>query len=128
MADRGSIRVRRIYDDPEPDDGDRVLVDRLWPRGMSKERAQLDEWCKAVAPSTELRKWYGHDPAKFDEFTTRYRLERTDAARAAALADLRRRAERGPLTLLTAAKRDDISEAAVLAHVLTEGREIHDEP
>nr|WP_312870292.1 DUF488 family protein [Gordonia asplenii] len=118
MTDHAAVRVRRIYDDPDPDDGARILVDRLWPRGMSKDRAHLDEWCKAVAPSTELRKWYGHDPAKFPEFAARYRAELTVPERADALADLRRRAAQGPLTLLTAAKRDDISEATVLAHVL----------
>lgn len=123
MTDTPTIRVRRIYDDPEPDDGARVLVDRLWPRGVSKQRAQLDEWCKAVAPSTELRKWYSHDPAKFAEFATRYRAELGDTDRAAALADLRRRAAHGPLTLLTAAKRDDISEATVLRHILIDGPE-----
>ena len=62
MATAPAVQVRRIYDDPRPDDGQRVLVDRIWPRGMSKERARLDEWCKQVAPSTELRKWYAHDP------------------------------------------------------------------
>ena len=67
------VRIKRIYDDPAPDDGARVLVDRLWPRGISKERAELEEWCKQVAPSTELRKWYSHDPAKFAEFGKRYK-------------------------------------------------------
>ena len=69
------IRVRRVYEEPEPDDGTRVLVDRLWPRGLSKAKAALDEWCKDVAPSAELRTWYGHDPARFEEFAGRYRLE-----------------------------------------------------
>ena len=69
MGAASNAGVRRIYDDPAPADGKRVLVDRLWPRGVSKERADLFEWCKDIAPSTELREWYGHDPAKFDEFS-----------------------------------------------------------
>jgi len=112
------VRVRRVYDPPEADDGQRVLVDRLWPRGLSKERAQLDEWCKDIAPSADLRKWYGHDPDRYTEFARRYRDELDEPDRAAALARLRERAARGPLTLLTATKRSDISEAAVLADLL----------
>lgn len=119
MADVPAVRVRRAYDPPEVDDGQRVLVDRLWPRGLSKERARLDDWSKAVAPSTELREWYSHDPDKFAEFARRYRAELRDPDRATALAQLRDRAARGALTLLTAAKRSDISEATVLADVLT---------
>lgn len=68
-----TVRVRRIYDEPTPADGTRVLVDRIWPRGMTRARAHLDQWCKEIAPSTELRKWYHHDPARFEEFTRRYR-------------------------------------------------------
>ncbi|WP_280236840.1 DUF488 domain-containing protein [Nocardia cyriacigeorgica] len=112
------VRTRRIYDDPAPDDGTRVLVDRLWPRGMSKERAHLDEWCKQIAPSTELRKWYDHDPARFDEFRRRYRTELADAERATQLDHLRELADRGTLTLLTATKDIEISEAAVLADLI----------
>src|SRR6266702_4299146 len=73
------IRVRRIYDDPAPQDGARVLVDRVWPRGLRKDAARLDEWAKDLAPSTGLRTWYGHDPAKFGEFRRRY-LAELDAA------------------------------------------------
>lgn len=113
------VQMRRIYDDPGPGDGARVLVDRIWPRGMSKERADLDEWCKQVAPSTELRKWYGHDPARFGEFTRRYRAELTDPDRAEALAHLRELARRNTmLTLLTATRDIEISEAALLADLL----------
>jgi len=114
----GNVRVRRVYDEPEADDGTRVLVDRIWPRGMTKARAALGEWCKDVAPSTELRKWYGHDPDRFEEFTRRYRLELTDPGRAGALAHLRALAAHGPVTLLTATKEPAISEASVLASVL----------
>ena len=111
--------MRRIYDPPEPDDGKRVLVDRLWPRGMSKVRAELFEWCKDVAPSPQLREWYGHDPAKFGEFAKRYRAELDDQEHVEALDSLRKLAHEGTVTLLTASKRDDISEATVLPQVLT---------
>ena len=113
------VQVRRAYDPPEADDGRRVLVDRLWPRGLSKERAQLDEWCKQVAPSTELRRWYAHDPEKFAEFAERYRAELDDPERSAAVEHLRDLAGHGQITLLTAAKRSDISEATVLADLLS---------
>ena len=112
------VQVRRIYEDPRRDDGQRVLVDRIWPRGVSKERAHLDEWCKQIAPSTDLRTWYGHDPDKFDEFDRRYRAELEEPQRAMAFAHLRELAARGRLTLLTASKRSDISEATVLANLL----------
>jgi uncharacterized protein YeaO (DUF488 family) len=112
------VRVRRVYDGPEDSDGVRVLVDRIWPRGMTKARAALTEWCQDVAPSTELRKWYSHDPAKFEEFTRRYGAELEQAERAQALQHLRGLAAGGRLTLLTGSKAVDISEAAVLAAIL----------
>ena len=118
MAER-RVQVRRVYDQPQPGDGTRVLVDRIWPRGLTKAKAALDEWCKDVAPSDELRKWYGHDPARFEEFARRYRRELEDPGRAEALAHLRALASDGPVTLLTATKQTAISEAAVLAAVLT---------
>jgi uncharacterized protein YeaO (DUF488 family) len=121
-ARQPKVQVKRIYDEPEPQDGMRVLVDRIWPRGMSKERARLDLWCKQVAPSTELRTWYGHDPARFAEFTARYRAELTDAERAEAFSELRALAGTHPmLTLLTATKDFQISEAAVLAEEIRSG-------
>ncbi len=95
-----------------------MLVDRIWPRGMTKQKAHLDEWCKQVAPSTVLRKWYGHDPERFEEFTRRYRQELTEPERVAALVHLRELAKTSRLTLLTASKAADISEAAVLAELL----------
>ncbi|MDN5860927.1 MAG: DUF488 family protein [Pseudonocardia sp.] len=117
MATR--VEVRRVYDPPERADGQRVLVDRIWPRGLSKDRARLDDWCKEVAPSTELRKWYDHDPDRYTEFARRYRAELDEPERAAALARLRELADHGQLTLLTATRRSDISQAAVLAELLT---------
>jgi uncharacterized protein YeaO (DUF488 family) len=118
MARTPHVQVRRVYDGPQPGDGKRVLVDRVWPRGLSKARAHLDEWCKQVAPSTALRTWYGHDPERYDEFTRRYRAELDEPEHVAALAHLRELAAAGPLTLLTATKRSDISQAAVLAEML----------
>jgi uncharacterized protein YeaO (DUF488 family) len=118
MAGNAKVRVRRVYDEPTPGDGTRVLVDRVWPRGLTKDRASLDEWCKQAAPSTELRKWYSHDPGRFEEFGRRYRRELDDPERAQALAHLRELAEGRTLTLLTATRRPEISEAAVLAQLL----------
>jgi uncharacterized protein YeaO (DUF488 family) len=114
----GKVRVRRVYEEPERDDGSRVLVDRIWPRGLTKARAALDEWCKDVAPSTELRTWYGHDPDRFADFGRRYQAELEVSPRAEALEHLRGLAKDGPLTLLTATKEPEISEAAVLAELL----------
>jgi uncharacterized protein YeaO (DUF488 family) len=119
MIDNPTVRVRRVYDEPDADDGTRVLVDRLWPRGMSKTRARLDQWYPAAAPSKQLRTWYHHDPERFDEFSRRYLHELSQPALADALAHLRDLTENGPLTLLTATKAADISEAAVLAALLT---------
>jgi uncharacterized protein YeaO (DUF488 family) len=119
MGHTPHVQVRRIYEEPESSDGRRVLVDRVWPRGLSKDRAHLDEWCKQVAPSTELRTWYDHDPERYAEFARRYRTELDEPERATALAHLRELAATGPLTLLTATKRSDISQAAVLAEMLS---------
>ncbi|GGQ10836.1 uncharacterized protein YeaO (DUF488 family) [Actinomadura coerulea] len=109
------VRLRRVYEPPSAEDGARVLVDRVWPRGLSKDKARLDEWEKDVAPSTELRKWYGHDAARFEEFTRRYDAELAEPERAAALDHLRELAREGTVTLLTATKDIDRSQAAVLA-------------
>ena len=112
------VRVRRVYEDPLADDGRRVLVDRLWPRGLSKESAALDDWLRDVAPSAELRTWYGHEPARFAEFRRRYLAELTEPSQLAALGKLRGFAAAGPLTLLTATKDAGLSQAAVLAGLL----------
>jgi uncharacterized protein YeaO (DUF488 family) len=118
MTARHEVRVRRAYDEPAPGDGSRVLVDRIWPRGLSKAKAGFDEWCKAIAPSTGLRKWYGHDPERFEEFGRRYRAELAEPERAEALEHLHDLVRHGNLTLITATKQADISEAAVLAGLL----------
>ncbi|QTZ90999.1 DUF488 domain-containing protein [Streptomyces auratus] len=121
MSATEGLRVRRVYEAPEPADGARVLVDRLWPRGLSKEDARLTEWCKDVAPSTELRRWYGHQGERFDRFAERYRAELAQEDARQALERLRALAGEGPLTLLTATKDASSSHAAVLAEVLREG-------
>src|SRR5215468_8065210 len=110
MTANTDVRVRRVYDPPDPADGHRVLVDRLWPRGLSKSAVALDEWVKAVAPSDELRRWYGHEVDKFAAFRGRY------------VAHLRRLADSGPLTLLTATRDVEHSQAEVLAERLRGAR------
>jgi uncharacterized protein YeaO (DUF488 family) len=123
------VRARRVYEEPLPSDGTRVLVDRLWPRGLAKEAARIDEWLKAVAPSDELRRWYGHDPGKFAEFRLRYADELTEPPRAAALQHLRELARSGPLALLTATRDLGHSQAAALAQRLTgECADVADRP
>ena len=119
---RRDVRVRRVYEAVAGDDGSRVLVDRVWPRGMSKASAHLDSWAKDVAPSTELRGWYGHDPAKFAEFRRRYLNELAQPDRAAALGQLRELVREAPVTLLTATRDVDHSQAAVLAEALRAAR------
>jgi uncharacterized protein YeaO (DUF488 family) len=118
MTTKHKVQVRRAYDEPQRGDGIRVLVDRIWPRGLTKERAELDEWCKAVSPSTELRKWYGHAPERFEEFGRRYRVELKEASRAEAMEHLREQAKRRNVTLLTATKQAELSEATVLANLI----------
>ncbi|MFI8004697.1 DUF488 domain-containing protein [Streptomyces sp. NPDC086010] len=118
MAVKRKVQIRRAYEAPAREDGKRVLVDRIWPRGLAKVNADLDEWCKQVAPSTELRKWYHHDVDRFDEFSRRYHEELEDTERAKALEHLRELADAGTLTLLTATKQPEISEAKVLADIL----------
>jgi len=113
------IRLKRIYELPDPADGPRYLVERLWPRGISKEAAALTAWLKDVAPSQELRKWYAHDPARWPEFQRRYRAELADEVHRAPLAELRQAARRGPITFVYAAKDEERNSALVLKQFLT---------
>jgi uncharacterized protein YeaO (DUF488 family) len=112
------IRLKRVYDPPEPADGARYLVERLWPRGMKKERAALTAWLKEVSPSPELRKWYSHDPEKWPEFQKRYREELKDEAHRPVLEELRQAAHKGPVTLVYAAHDEERNSATVLKQVL----------
>ncbi|MFI5062953.1 MAG: DUF488 domain-containing protein [Streptosporangiales bacterium] len=112
------VRIGRIYDAPSSRDGARVLVDRIWPRGVRKADARLDAWARDVAPSHELRRWYGHDPAKFTEFRRRYAAELSQGPARAALDGLRALLAAGPVTLLTATRDVEHSQAAVLAGLL----------
>ena len=120
-ARKHAVKLVRVYDQRGADEGVRVLVDRVWPRGLSKERARVDEWLKQVAPSTGLRQWYGHDPERFAEFQRRYRDELSEPEPAAALKHLRELAEHNTVTLVTATKDTGISQAAVLADLLRHG-------
>ena len=119
MTAKHTIQTKRVYEDPAPDDGHRVLVDRLWPRGVSKERAHLDAWLRDLAPSTELRRWFGHDPERWAEFQKRYHKELATPERQAALQTLADFAAEGSLTLLYAARDTEHNEALVLAGVLS---------
>jgi uncharacterized protein YeaO (DUF488 family) len=112
------VRLRRVYDDPAPDDGVRVLVDRVWPRGLTKAAVHLEEWMKDVAPSTQLRRWYGHRPERFTEFRRRYLVELGAAQQADTVDRLRKMARTGPVTLLTATRDVEHSHAAVLSDLL----------
>ena len=119
MSARRRITVARVYDDPGPDEGERVLVDRLWPRGFRKGDPRVGRWLPKVAPSTELRKWYSHQAARFDEFAARYVAELESAEGAGALAELQGILRSGPVTLVTATRDLDGSHVAVLARLLS---------
>ena len=110
------IKLKRVYEVPSPEDGLRVLVDRLWPRGLTKERAAVDVWAKDIAPSTELRKWFGHDPAKWKQFQIRYRKELHE--RKDTLRDLTQQTKVQPVTLVYAARDEQHNEAVVLKNFL----------
>jgi uncharacterized protein YeaO (DUF488 family) len=114
------VQIRRVYDEPSSGEGVRVLIDRLWPRGIAKAARRWERWMPEIAPSNELRKWYGHDPARFGEFERRYRDEL--AGRADAIAALRSEARGGGVTLLTATREPALSHATVLQKLLSRGR------
>lgn len=113
-----TVCVRRVYDPAEPDDGVRVLVDRLWPRGVAKDAARVDEWPKAITPSTELRRWYHAGEGSYEEFAARYEAELAADEAAEALDRVRDLVSKGDVTLLTASKTPEQSHAAVLARLL----------
>ena len=110
------IKLKRVYKEPSPTDGLRILVDRLWPRGLTKERAAVDLWLKELAPSTELRKWFGHDPAKWREFQTRYREEVHDNDEV--LQVLKEKVKKNTVTLVYGARDEHHNEALVLKQIL----------
>jgi len=112
-----AIKLKRVYDEPTKTDGTRILVDRLWPRGLTKEKAHVDLWLKEVAPSTALRKWFAHDPEKWPEFKARYKAELKNNAPQLAL--LKQAVSRGPTTLLYGAKDTEHNEAVVLQDLLS---------
>lgn len=114
---RRQIKFKRAYEPPSADDGARILIDRLWPRGLRKEDAAIDEWMKDVAPSTELRKWFNHDPVRWPEFQRRYIAEL--AQRTEALDRLRALARQGPLTLVYSAHDEMHNDAVVLKSLLS---------
>jgi uncharacterized protein YeaO (DUF488 family) len=113
------VLTKRIYDPAEPDDGYRVLIDHVWPRGISRDRARLDQWARELAPSDELRRWFNHVPERFDKFRSRYReeLKQHDEL----LEQLRARARSGPVTILYAARDREHNNAVVLAELLSRG-------
>lgn len=113
------VRVKRAYDPAEPGDGYRVLIDHVWPRGVSRARAELDDWARELAPSDELRRWFDHIPERFDGFRSRYRDELDDQP--ARLEELRRRARKDPVTIVYAARDREHNNAVVLAELLRDG-------
>lgn len=112
-----NIKIKRVYEKPEPADGFRILVDRLWPRGLTKEKAAADLWLKDIAPSTELRKWFHHDPEKWKEFQKKYRQELKENPQAVSI--LKEHLKKGPLTLLYGAKDREHNEAEVLKEFIS---------
>jgi uncharacterized protein YeaO (DUF488 family) len=116
MAKKTRIRLKRAYEEPSKDDGTRILVERLWPRGVSKGKAAIDLWLKEVAPSSELRKWYGHDPDKWEEFRRRYRAELDEKREV--LDDLKRRLKEGQVTFVFAARDEEHNSALLLREYL----------
>jgi uncharacterized protein YeaO (DUF488 family) len=114
-----TIQLKRVYEDPAKSDGTRILVDRLWPRGLTKEKAHVDLWLKEVAPTDDLRKWFGHDPARWPEFRARYRAELKRNSDQLSL--LRQAVAKGPSTLVYGAKDEEHNQAVVLHELLNHG-------
>ena len=120
MAGKLAVRIKRVYEPPAADDGTRVLVDRLWPRGLAKDKAKIDHWLREVAPSDELRRWFGHDPARWQEFCQRYQAEL--AAHPEPLDALAALCRAGPTTLLFAARDAEHNNATALVALLRRRR------
>jgi len=112
----GNVKLKRAYEPPAPEDGTRILIDRLWPRGLSKERAAIDQWMKDISPSTELRKWFGHDPARWAEFCCRYAREVHQHPEP--LDRLRSLARQGPITLVYSARDEEHNDAVELRRLI----------
>ena len=117
-ASLSNVRLQRAYDEPAPDDGYRVLVDRVWPRGRTKAQLRLDAWARHLSPSPQLRTWFGHDPARWAEFQARYHAELAEPDRAQALDALAERARQGPVTLVFGARDPEHNQARVIADEL----------
>lgn len=120
MPERPEIRIQRVYDLDRPTIGKRILVDRVWPRGLKKEALRLDAWMRELGPSDQLRTWFGHDPARWEEFQRRYRAELERPDQQARLAELEQMALHGPITLLYGARDEQHNQAVVLKAVLEE--------
>lgn len=122
MTKSSVVSCKRAYDAPDEHDGFRILVDRVWPRGVTKADAKLDLWCREIAPTAALRKWFGHDPARFAEFRRRYRAEL--ASNPAAVSTIRQQLRRGPVTLVYGARDTEHNQAVVLAEFLAHPRRV----
>ncbi len=120
MSPAPAVRLKRIYEPVAPEDGARYLVERLWPRGLRREDAHLTAWLRDVAPSPELRRWFGHDPTRWEEFRRRYRAELAQPEKRALVQELVTAARRGPVTLVFAARDTEHNAAVVLKEVLEE--------
>ncbi len=113
------IKIKRAYEAKAPGDGRRILIDRLWPRGLSKSEAQINEWLKDLGPSTDLRKWFGHDPEKWEEFKKRYLKELSSPEKIKLLEDIARKAKQDSITLIYSARDTEHSDANVLEELIT---------
>ncbi len=111
------IKIKRIYDPASPQDGKRIYIDRLWPRGMKKEEVKIDEWLKEISPSDDLRKWFGHDPSKYEEFKKRYTKELEEHSEI--LEKIKKEAKRKTVTLLFSARDEEHNNATVMREILS---------
>lgn len=114
------VRIKRAYDEPTPDDGERILVDRLWPRGLTRERLAIDAWMKELAPSQTLRKWFGHEPDRWEGFIERYRGELAESGGLDAVREIRKRAARRRVTLIYSARDPEHNQAAAILRIMSE--------